>query len=438
MMRRRMAGVRWIGSWIDIAGWFLLLRYRRPRSNAGPPSFGSLFTDLLILADIDDLATESYGESASKMRLRKTVAVSIMVRGLFESARLVMVMMCAPGEMACEEATSTMKRNAIVGLLLAALLGSIAACVPTAPTAPTAMPPSATQSGSETTAVPTVVEAVPPTDEPQVTPTPEPPMAARANGQPVLLADYERALAQYEADLAARGIDSTSDEGQAEMDRAKAWILNVMIEQVLTEQAAAEAGIAVSDADVDAYMQSLTDENGGQDAFLVKLAERGETYESAREEVRRGLLGMAMTQRISEQVPTTAEQVHARHILVDTQEEAERILNQLQASADFASLAKAYSQDTSTKDSGGDLGFFPRGILVAPEVEQVAFALQPGQFSGVISSTLGYHIVQVVERDPQREVSSDNLLLLQDQAVQQWIESMWATAVVERYVDAGP
>ncbi|NLE43175.1 MAG: hypothetical protein GX620_00530 [Chloroflexi bacterium] len=331
-----------------------------------------------------------------------------------------------------------MKHYTMAGVLAVLLVG-LAACAPTVTLAPTIAPPSSAPTDPQETAavaVPTVVDEAPAVEQPSA--TPEPPVAARVNGQPIYLAYYERAVAQYEADLSARGVDVASEEGQAEMSMARAWILDVMIEQVLAEQAAAEAGVAVLDAEVDAYMQALVDENGGQDEFLAKLSERGETYESAREEVRKGLLGMAITQLVSEQVPTVTEQVHARHILVDTQEEAERILHELQASADFASLAKAHSQDASTKENGGDLGFFPRGILVAPEVEQVAFALQPGQFSGVISSTLGYHIVQVVERDPQREVSADNLLLLQDQAVQQWIESMWASAFIERYVDVGP
>jgi parvulin-like peptidyl-prolyl isomerase len=216
------------------------------------------------------------------------------------------------------------------------------------------------------------------------------------------------------------------------------WILNVMIEQVLTEQAAARDGVVISDDEVNAYMADLIAESGGEEAFKNKLAEWGQTEEEAWREVRGQLIGMRMTQRIVESVPTTAEHVHARHILVDTAEEAERILAQLQASADFATLAKAYSQDTSTRENGGDLSFFPRGILVAPEVEEVAFALQPGQFSGVVPSVLGYHIVQVVERDPARSVSQENLRLLQERAVQEWIEGLWAQGEVQRFIETAP
>jgi parvulin-like peptidyl-prolyl isomerase len=330
-----------------------------------------------------------------------------------------------------------MDLKAVGRLVALALLSVCTACVPTWVTsAPTLVPTSvpidtpAGEMPAESAATPTPIV--------MSSPTPEPPMAALANGQPVYLSDYERELGRYEASLLSRGIDPNTPEGQENLAQARAWILNVMIEQVLTEQAAAAAGIVVSDAEVDAYVQVMIDENGGEQAFQDKLAEWGETTEDAWREVRAQLIGMAMTQRVIENVPTTAEHIHARHILVDTSSEAERILAQLQTGADFATLARTFSQDTSTRDSGGDLGFFPQGILVAAEVEEVAFALQPGQFSGVVSSALGYHIVQVVERDPARPVSPENLRLLQDRAVQEWIEGLCGQATVQRFVETGP
>ncbi len=268
--------------------------------------------------------------------------------------------------------------------------------------------------------------------------TPEPPLAALVNGQSIYLADYERKLGQYEASLPAQGIDPTSSDGQAHLAQARAWVLDVMIEQVMIEQAAAVADVVISDAEVDDYMQEMITESGGEEAFLAKLAEWGETREDAWQEVRAQMIGMAMTERVVEGVSATAEHVHARHILLDTSQEAERILAQLQAGADFAALASAYSQDSSTRESGGDLGFFPRGILVAPEVEEAAFALQPGQFSGVVISSLGYHIVQVIERDPARSVGPESLRFLQDQAVQEWIKGLWGQAVVQRFVETAP
>ena len=79
---------------------------------------------------------------------------------------------------------------------------------------------------------------------------------------------------------------------------------------------------------------------------------------------------------------------------------AEDLLKQLKNGADFAELAKKYSEDGS-KDQGGDLGWFTHGQMV-PEFDSAAFALKPKELSGVVTSQYGYHIIQVMEKDPAK------------------------------------
>ncbi|TET09814.1 MAG: hypothetical protein E3J83_01545 [Candidatus Atribacteria bacterium] len=91
------------------------------------------------------------------------------------------------------------------------------------------------------------------------------------------------------------------------------------------------------------------------------------------------------------------EQVHARHILVETEEEANNLLLQLKEGlTDFAELAKEKSIGPSAP-SGGDLGFFTRGQMVK-EFEDAAFSLEPGEISGVVQSQFGYHIIKCEEK----------------------------------------
>jgi peptidyl-prolyl cis-trans isomerase D len=104
----------------------------------------------------------------------------------------------------------------------------------------------------------------------------------------------------------------------------------------------------------------------------------------------------------------TPEQVRASHILLKTEgkdeaavrKQAEDILKQVKApGADFAALAKKYSEDDGSKENGGDLDYFPRGRMV-PEFEQAAFSMQPGQISDLVKSQFGFHIIKVVDKKP--------------------------------------
>jgi peptidyl-prolyl cis-trans isomerase D len=113
---------------------------------------------------------------------------------------------------------------------------------------------------------------------------------------------------------------------------------------------------------------------------------------------------------------STPEEVRASHILLKTEgkddaavkKEAEDVLAKAKAGADFAELAKKYSEDDSNKDKGGDLGFFPKGQMV-PEFDAVAFAMQPGQISDLVKTQFGYHIIKMVERKPATKRTLDEV-----------------------------
>jgi parvulin-like peptidyl-prolyl isomerase len=159
------------------------------------------------------------------------------------------------------------------------------------------------------------------------------------------------------------------------------------------------------------------------------------TAEEYREQVRRNLIAQRVQMQLPGNVPETAEHVHARHILVATQAEAEAILAQLRLGADFATLAQTYSLDVSTRGRGGDLGFFPRGLLLAPELEEAAFALAPAEISDVVhTELLGYHILQVLERQ-ERAIDAQDLELIRANQIRQWRQRLWADATIERFVE---
>jgi len=90
------------------------------------------------------------------------------------------------------------------------------------------------------------------------------------------------------------------------------------------------------------------------------------------------------------------QEVHARHILVATEDEAKAVEDELKKGADFAELAKKKSKDPGASD-GGDLGFFTKDQMV-PEFSAVAFALEPGKISDPVKTQFGWHIIKVEEK----------------------------------------
>lgn len=90
-----------------------------------------------------------------------------------------------------------------------------------------------------------------------------------------------------------------------------------------------------------------------------------------------------------------ANEIRCAHILVKSESEAKSILERINKGESFAKLAEQYSMDGSRK-RGGDLGRFPRGVMVR-EFENAAFSLEKGQVSGIVKTQFGYHIIKRLE-----------------------------------------
>ena len=101
------------------------------------------------------------------------------------------------------------------------------------------------------------------------------------------------------------------------------------------------------------------------------------------------------------------QEVHARHILVETEDEAKAIEAELKKGADFAELAKKKSKDPGAAD-GGDLGFFTKDQMV-PEFSTVAFALEPGKISDPVKSQFGWHVIKVEEKRSRKAPDFDQV-----------------------------
>lgn len=126
------------------------------------------------------------------------------------------------------------------------------------------------------------------------------------------------------------------------------------------------------------------------------------------------------------------EQVWARHILVSDKETADKLYEQLtKENANFAALAEANSIDTSTKSSGGDLGWFSRGTMVT-EFDNVAFTLKVGEISQPVQTKFGYHIIQVLGHET-RHLDDSAFQTLKDNTFSTFLQDLQNSAKITKY-----
>jgi len=259
------------------------------------------------------------------------------------------------------------------------------------------------------------------------------PLAARVNGQPIPLALYEQQAAQSQVALIQQGIDPNTDQGKEAIKGLREQVLSELIDDALVEQAAKAQNINVSEKDINDRVQQVINDAGSKQKFDEYLKNNQLTVQDLCQQIRANLFGEAMMAQITQNLPTQVEQVHVAHILFAKKEDADAALQKLKAGSDFAALAKQVSQDEATRDNGGDLGWFPRDVM-PPEFEKAAFALKPGEISGVVSTQLGLHIIKLLERDPARPLTPE---LIQNQrlaAFNTWVEGLRAKAKIETFV----
>jgi foldase protein PrsA len=249
------------------------------------------------------------------------------------------------------------------------------------------------------------------------------------------MAEYQRQFIDARTFLLSESlVNPDSEEGKARLDALRYQVLDQIIDQQLIVQAAGQMGITVSDEEVEASIAKIKQDLESEAAFAESLAANRLTEEGFRKLQREQLLSRKVMDSLMSEIPDQMEQVHARHIVVTTKEEAESILEQLNSGADFAELARKHSVDITTKENGGDLGFFPSGIVL-PEFEEAVFALAVGARSDVVETPFGFHIIEVLEREV-RPVPDQIKEGLHQQAIINWLEIQRGQADIQVYLDS--
>jgi peptidyl-prolyl cis-trans isomerase C len=235
----------------------------------------------------------------------------------------------------------------------------------------------------------------------------------------------------------------------------KSNILEGMINEELLYQEAQERGISASESEVEQQIQQYKGQYG-EEGFASALANAGMNEEQLRSEISRSLtIQNLLEEEVTSGIDVTDEEVRqfyeentqmfeesqsvkASHILIDTRDaeteeakeearaRAEDLLEELEGGADFAELAREYSEGPSAQN-GGSLPQFSRGEMVPP-FEEAAFALEPGEISDVVETRFGFHIIRVEEKTeggatPYEEVEPQIAQYLEQQKQQEAVQA---------------
>jgi peptidyl-prolyl cis-trans isomerase C len=292
-----------------------------------------------------------------------------------------------------------------------------------------------------------------------------PEVVAYVNGEPISRADVELGISELEA-RAGQPVPA------GQRDVAVHDVLDQLIGYRLLLQETRERRTSVPEADVDAAIAELRAQVPSEEAFFETLQLRQMTLEMLRTEARQSLQVNALLESEVGAVPPVTEEeivefyeqnsadfrqderVRASHILFSFPESSDAAakeevraraadaLNLVKTGADFAAVARQYSDDPGSRANGGDLGYFQRGQMVPP-FEQAAFSLTTEQVSDLVESSFGYHIIQVTDRQaprtiPLTEVRPEVLQFLEgrnrDLQMQAFVDSLRARSQVDIYI----
>jgi foldase protein PrsA len=199
--------------------------------------------------------------------------------------------------------------------------------------------------------------------------------------------------------------------GTAERKQLDQQAVAFLVQRVELAQAAEDLDVQVTDKDVAARLDQIKKQyfGGDEKRYQKQLKQQGLTDEQVRRDVRANVISEKIFAEVTKDAKVTDADVQkyyndnkaqygtpesrdVRHILVKTRAQADKLYNQLKAGADFAALAKKYSQDPGSKDQGGKYTVV-KGQTVAP-FEQTAFLLEKNQISRPVKTQYGYHIIQ--------------------------------------------
>jgi foldase protein PrsA len=275
------------------------------------------------------------------------------------------------------------------------------------------------------------------------------------NGEPIGGAQLSREVGRRIEIIKEKNPKELEGKRGAKLEaETKRQVATDLIKAKLMEEQARKLGVTVQPGEVDSRIEQERSAKG-YDRYMQELKSQRLSEEKYRESLEAKMLVEQLGSRITADVTANENEaesfylthkglfshslmVHVAHVLLETEGQAKMVAEEAQREGDLAKLAKALSQDLATRDNGGDLGWIEQGTA-DPAIEEAAFSLAPGQVSGVVKASDGYHVLKVLERreaytPPFSEVKDKAISMLlnkkKEEKFSDWLRTVYANADV--------
>ncbi|MHB1392841.1 MAG: peptidylprolyl isomerase [Clostridia bacterium] len=280
-------------------------------------------------------------------------------------------------------------------------------------------------------------------------------IVAKVSGEEVKKEEFNKMYgifkAQYEQQFGTEVWEQEVD-GRKFGDVAREKLLDMLVDEKLQMKKAAELGITVTDDEVNGEVEKAKKYFDSEEKFNEFLKGQSMDLEYFKQSVKKELNINKLTDKLTGNLAVTDEEVKsyydshqneflsvkASHILLDTKEEAEKMLVRVKAGENFAELAKQNSKDPSAKENSGNLDYFRHGDMVEP-FEKAAFALKPGEISEIVQTDFGFHIIKVEDskldkfEDVKEQLKGSMLSDKKSGEYEKLLEEMRKNAKIEKF-----
>lgn len=276
-------------------------------------------------------------------------------------------------------------------------------------------------------------------------------LAAEVNGEGIteeeFQTDFEVLSTFYKQQYGEEAMDQVDENGKTMEERIKDDTLEKLIVERLIALECKKNGIEITEEELKGPLQEYINLLGGQEQYEKFLETNKITKEYFEDNIKKELLYKKHRDNFIDNTTVSDKEakeyfeankenlakVKAKHILLKTEEEGNKILDRINAGENFSKLAQEVSIDKTSGEAGGDLGYFGKGHMIA-EFEKAAFNLNVGEISGLVKTEVGYHIIYLEDKkDSYEDLKDDIINIIKDNKYYELIKDLRENAKVKIY-----